>query len=190
MLNAIQAREEYDLRFHPQNRAVAILRVQYLDTAELQSRIDHARELIEAPKESRIHALLTGLREELAFAIERLQERIGSLSPDHAPLQQSGVESQTFWQLFRTDGSDCSGHMEALLSGYVRYARATSDSLSILQALGDEQSAQLMKRLFDAADRNIWFLEFYMEGLALRVDLERLPRFAPIIGHAETVHRP
>jgi DNA-binding ferritin-like protein len=173
MSNAIQAREDY--------KAVAILQQQCLNTAELRSRIDHARKRIDAPDAARIHALLTGLHGELAAVTRLLEERIGTLSPGYAQPQRSHAEQESFWQLFRTDGSDCSGHLEALLAGYLRYARATSDSIAFLQTLGDEESVELMNLTFDAADRSIWFLEFYMEGLALRMDLEHLPEFAPTV---------
>jgi hypothetical protein len=182
MSNAIETREDYDLRLNSRHPAVAILQRHYVDTVELRSRIDHARNLIEAPYAARIQSLLAGLREELAVITKLLQERLASLSPDYNHLQRPHTESEQFWQLFRIDGCDCSGHLEALLSGYVRYARATSDSIALLQTLGDEESVQLMNTMFDAADRSIWFLEFYMEGLALRMDLERLPEFAPTIG--------
>ena len=173
MSNAIQASEDY--------QAVAVLQQQCLDAAELRSRIDHARNRIDAPNAARIHSLLTGLHEELAIVTRLLEERIGTLSPDCASTRRSGDGHESFWQLFRTDGCDCSGHLEALLAGYVRYARATSDSIAFLQTLGDEESVELMKLTFDAADKSIWFLEFYMEGLALHMDLEHLPEFAPTI---------
>ena len=182
MSNAIQDRVDYDLRLNPHHHVVAILQRQYVDTVELRSRIDHARNLIETPYAAPVQSLLAGLREELAVVTKLLQERLGSLSPDYTHLQRPHTESEQFWQLFRIDGCDCSGHLEALLCGYVRYARATSDSIALLQTLGDEESVQLMQMMFDAADSGIWFLEFYMEGLALRMDLERLPEFAPTIG--------
>ena len=179
MLNIISTRGDFDLRFNPIHRSVAVLQRQCLDTSELQTHVEHARKSIDAPEASRIHALLTGLREELAATTSRLQERIESLSPGQRQWPLIIGESQSFWQLFHVDGANCSSHLEALLSGYVRYARSTSESIAFLETLGDQESAQLLKAIFDAADRNIWFLEFYMEGLALRMDLERLPEFAP-----------
>ena len=44
-----------------------------------------------------------------------------------------------------------------------------------------------MKTMFEAADKSIWILEFYMEGLALRADLERLPDFASSIAQAFSI---
>jgi len=187
MSNVFQTEEDYDLRLNPLHRAIAILERRLMDTVELRWHVDHARNLIDAPHAARIHSLLTGLREELAMITRLLRERIRSLSPGYSPLERSHLDPQPFWQLFRIDGCDCSGHLEALLSGYVRYARATSESVSYLQTLGDEESVQLMEKMFDAADKSIWLLEFYMEGLALRTDLERLPEFASTIAQAFSI---
>ena len=176
-----QDREDYDLRLNPLNRAVVVLQRQYLDTAELRSHIDRARDAIDAANAARVCSLLSGVSGELSTCGTLLQERIGSLSPSSPPLQPAEGDSQRFWRLFRTDGPDCSGHLEALLSGYVHYARATSDSIAFLEMLGDADSVTLMQRIFDVADRGIWFIELYMEGLALHMDTGRLPEFTPVI---------
>jgi hypothetical protein len=73
MSNAIQAREDYDLRLNPSNRAVAVLQRQCLDTAELLSHVDHARGAINGRNAACIRSLLTGLRGELTAGAKLLE---------------------------------------------------------------------------------------------------------------------
>jgi hypothetical protein len=40
----------------------------------------------------------------------------------------------------------------------------------------------LMKKIFEVADQGIWFIELYMEVLALRMDTGRLPEFPRALG--------
>jgi hypothetical protein len=87
------------------------------------------------------------------------------------------MDSLPLWRLFDTDGSDSRAHLESLLSGYAHYARTTSDSISMSEMLGDVESVKLLRKIFKAADRGIWFIEFYLEGLALHMDTGRLPAF-------------
>jgi hypothetical protein len=134
-----QTGEDYDLRLNPLNRAVAVLQRHYLDTVELRSHIDRARDVIDAP--DRVRSLLSGVSGELAASGILLQERIETLSPGSGRhLQWAESDSRPFWRLFRLDGSDCSGYLEALLSGCVHFARATSDSITFFEMLGDAES--------------------------------------------------
>ena len=172
-----EIRADYDTRISPLHKAVATLQRQYLDTADLLSHVDHAREVIGGSRVNSIRSLLDGLSEELGSCLSLVKNRMRSLSPELVQFPRTEVEPQAFWRLFRTDGSDCSGHLEALLSGYVHYARATSDSMNLLEMLGDTESVAAMKQIFGAADKGIWFIELYMEGLALRMDTAQLPKF-------------
>lgn len=178
-----QTGEDYDFRLNPLNRAVAVLQRHYLDTVELRWHIDRARDVIDAARADRVRLLLSGVSGELAACGILLQERIETLSPGSGHhLQWAEADSRPFWRLFRLDGSDCSGHLEALLSGCVHFARATSDSITFLEMLGDAESVTLMKKIFDVADQGIWFIELYMEMLALRMDTGRLPEFPRVLG--------
>ena len=48
--------------------------------------------------------------------------------------------------------------------------------------MGDVESLILLERISAVADRGIWFIELYMESLALHMDSEHLPEFTTSIG--------
>jgi DNA-binding ferritin-like protein len=176
-----QVREDHEHRLNPPISSVAALARHVVDTVDLQSHVDFARDQIDAPTATAIQLLLNGLSRELGRCIMLLQERLRSLSPGSVLPRQPRADSLRLWQLFDTDGSDCRAHLESLLSGYVHYARTTSDSISILEMLGEAEGVKLLRKIFKAADRGIWFIEFYLEGLALHMDTRRLPAFTSVI---------
>ena len=173
--------EDYRPDHNPLERAVAVLQRQFVDTVELQLHVDIARENINAGNAPNIGSLLDGMSGELTACCMLLQRRIALLSSDSARARPSETGSEFFWDLFRSDGSDCPAHLEALLSGYAHYARATCDSIAFLQLLGDAESARLLERVSAVAERSLWFIELYMEGLALHMDVGYLPEWTPTI---------
>lgn len=169
--------ESDSLEHNPLRRAITVLERQYLDTVELQAHVDDARKSIYVHNPPNIGLLLEGMSGELTAWRASLEERITSLLPRSVRPRASEIDAQPFWRLFQTDGSDCGAHLEALLSGYAHYSRATCDSIAFLELLGDADSVRLLQKISTAADKAIWFVEIYMEGLALRMDLARLPAF-------------
>jgi len=51
-----------------------------------------------------------------------------------------------------------------------------------MELMGDVESLILLERISAVADRGIWFIELYIESLALHMDGEHLPEFTTIIG--------
>lgn len=182
MSDATPIIEYYEPRLNPLNRAIAVLERQSMDTAGLRSLVDWARAEIHASNAAPIQSLLDGMSRELNAVATLLQRRIASLSAGSARDQTTAENSTLFWRFFRMDASDCAIHLQALLSSYVHFARGNDDSIAFLQVLGDTESVRLLERITDVAKRGIWFIELYIEGLALRMDTARLPEFNPVIG--------
>ena len=65
-----------------------------------------------------------------------------------------------------------------LLCGYARYARQTSEAITSLRRSGDLESSELLRVISNAVERCLWFLEIYLEGLALNSDGSRLPEWS------------
>jgi len=51
---------------------------------------------------------------------------------------------------------------------YARYVRTSSDALAKLERLDDLESARIVGIALAAAEKGLWFIEAYMEGVALR----------------------
>ena len=174
---------DYGTEPTPLHRTVAVLDRQWMDTVELRTHVDQARQCIRAGIPRNIRSLLDGMSCELNACCRMLQDRIAQLSPRFMRSLQSAIESESsFWRLFPTEESDCATHFEALLSGFARYARRASDSVTFMELMGDTESLILLERISAVADRGIWFIELYMESLALHMDSEHLPEFTTIIG--------
>ena len=167
----------------PLHRTVGVLDRQWMDTVELLTHVDQARKCIRAGIPRNIRSLLDGMSCELNACCRLLQDRIAQLSPRFMRSRQSAIESESsFWRLFPTEESDCTTHLEALLSGFARYPRRACDSVTFMELMGDAESLILLERISAVADRGIWFIELYMESLALDMDGEHLPEFTVIIG--------
>ena len=174
---------DYGTEPTPLHRTVAVLDRQWMDTVELLTHVDQARQCIRAGITRNIRSLLDGMSCELNACCRLLQDRIAQLSPTFMRSRQSGIESESsVWRLFPTEESDCTTHLEALLSGFARYARRASDSVTFMELMGDVESLILLERISAVADRGIWFIELYMESLALHMDGEHLPEFTTSIG--------
>jgi hypothetical protein len=164
----------------PLHRTVAVLHRQWLDTAELLTHVNQARQCAGITRN--IRSLLDGMSCELNACCRLLQDRIAQLSPYFMRTRQSRIESESsFWRLFHIEESDCATHLEALLSGFAHYARRVSDSVTFMELMGDVESLILLERISAVAERGMWFIELYMESLALHMDGEHLPEFTTSI---------
>jgi DNA-binding ferritin-like protein len=141
--------------------------------------VDRARGTINGANAPNIRSLLDGLSLELTACFSWLEQRLSSLLANAAATRPSNPESNSFWRLYGAGETDTPAHLEALLSGYAHYARATSDSIEFLVRLGDTESAKVLERVAAVSDKGLWFIELYMEGLALHMDLGHLPSFIP-----------
>src|SRR5437667_423729 len=69
--------------------------------------------------------------------------------------------------------------LESLLCCYAHYARETSAASVSLQRLGDIESSRILAAIMSCVDRCLWFIEIYLEGLALKTDGSQLPDWSP-----------
>src|SRR6266571_5182606 len=159
----------------PAGRSVFILEKQLKDTLELQWHVQQAGIRLGEVDNSKIQSLFDGLTGELRTFVEVIRERLQSLSNEDPHLVE--MTSSPFWRLFSEDDINCFCQLEALLCGYAHYGRQTSQAMATLEQLGDLESLKLLTRIFTATDRCLWFVEIYMESLALNVDTSSLPQW-------------
>lgn len=159
-----------DLR---KRRPIFILENQLMDTLELQWHVHQAGVRLSEIGDAKIEALFDGLTAELRMFIDTIHARLQSLRKEGPHLVE--WTSSSFWRLFAKDDVNGFSQFEALVYGYAHYAKQTSKAIANLDVMGDSESANLLKRIFNATDRCLWFVEIYMEGFALNVDSCGLP---------------
>jgi starvation-inducible DNA-binding protein len=154
-------------------RPLLILEKQLMDTLELCWHVQQARIRPNGATPIKIHLLFDGIASELQIFIEMIRKRLESRSrqePHVVEMMQS-----SYWRLFAPDRLDLHDQLESLLCGYAHYARQTSQAMASLQRQGDLKSFELMAIILKGAEQCLWFLEIYLEGLALNSDSSRLP---------------
>jgi len=108
-----------------------------------------------------------------SFFIASLQKRLKLWKRKEPAVTEP--DQISYWRLFPVDSYDLRDQLEVLLCGYAHYARQTSEACTKLQQAGDLQSSELLAAISKRIDRCLWFLEIHLEGLALRMDDNRLP---------------
>ncbi|HYR84470.1 MAG TPA: hypothetical protein VE422_10375 [Terriglobia bacterium] len=159
-------------------RPVLILEKQLLDTLELCWYVQQARIRTNSAAPMKVHVLFEGMVHELQVFSERIRSRLDSWRKEPHVF---AMKTRAYSRLFSADSLDVHEQLESLLCGYAHYARQTSEAIASLQQLGDLESLELLATVFQAAERCLWFLEIYMEGLAFNTDCSRLPDW-PAIG--------
>ena len=144
---------------------------------DLQVHLRRASRAFQGRVHSRVANLPLYLQRDLLAQERLLARRLESLSRGRAVVPGPATEQQVFWALFPEDGADCRSHLEALVAGYARFMRSTSEIAATVKALTDMESLRILEGLAAIGNRGLWFLEIYLEGLALRMDGVRLPEW-------------
>jgi hypothetical protein len=155
-------------------RVLPVLQHLILHTAELQTRVELARSHV-PEGEGRIPCLLDGLKSELIVCSSLLGGRLDALPKNLHLLVSPTTTPNSFWRLYPAEELDCREHLEALLAGYSHFARNAYDSIRMLESAGDDKSAEVVTRIIATAEKGLCFIELYLEGMALRMDRNRLP---------------
>jgi hypothetical protein len=70
---------------------------------------------------------------------------------------------------------DSRDQLDALLSGYSRYELDTQRNLKAVREAGDAATAALLQRILAMTENNLWFIEAYLEGIAVGLHGRKLP---------------
>jgi len=159
-------------------RTAFVLQWQYLDTLQLRAHLEEARQVLSAAGPENVSSVLGAMSEELSACSLLLRERISSLSPG-TDLQEPTKNAGPFCRMFDSR-TTCQERLEALLSGYLNYARTATILAGVPEILGDATSSQLMATILGVADRSIWLISFSLERLPpLGIDDASRPKVQP-----------
>ena len=155
---------------------VFILERHLTDTLELQRHVQQVRIRSHGGTTTKTQLLFDGMAGELQTIINLIRNRLACCRTEGPHIVENG--SSSYRRLFDADGFEPRELFEALLFGYAHYARQTSEAITSLRRSGDPESAELLAGIFKAVERCLWFLEIYLEGLALNTNGSRLPEWA------------
>ena len=152
----------------------ALILEKYLSaTLQLCWRVEQERLRSSGATPTKTRLLFDGLAGELQFFIASLQKRLKLWKRKEPAVTER--DQTSYWRLFPVDSYDLRDQLEVLLCGYAHHARQTSEACTKLRQAGDLQSSELLATISKRIDRCLWFLEIHLEGLALRMDDNRLP---------------
>jgi DNA-binding ferritin-like protein len=153
-------------------RSLHILERQLVNTLELTWRVRQVRIRSNHATPTKICLLLDNMASGLESFTEKLRKLLHS-SEEQAYAAE--VQPSAYWRLFATDSPDLRAQFESLVCGYARYLRQTSEATVDLKHVGDLKSAELLEAIFATTERRLWFLQIYLEALAVNTDVGRLP---------------
>ena len=74
-----------------------------------------------------------------------------------------------------------------MLSGYSRYELDTRHNLQAAHEIGDLEAAALLQVIATSIEKNLWFLEAYLEGIAVGLHGRKLPPWTSTFDDQGTV---
>jgi len=151
---------------------------------DLNDHLKLAVNALDGRAHSNISNLLRSLLGQLMTHELLLIQRLEILAPGSGNVHDHSQGHQKFWVLYPEENRDCRAHLEALVAGYAGFMRSTSEIATTVKRFADVDSLQLLKDCEAVGNRGLWFLEIYLEGLAVGMDSSRLPRCPESIGAA------
>jgi len=159
---------------------VQLLNKQLADTLDLRSQARQAVFNVRGPYRAELHALFDQLAQELRRFADSIVKHICegggyARATIRSAAQDSGLRDYV--------GDVFDGHdfLQALLSSYSRYERDTLRNIKAAQEIGDAATAALLQAILASIGNSLWFLEAYLEGIAIRLDAKKLPVWTSLI---------
>jgi hypothetical protein len=157
------------------DQIVSLLQRELAIARELTVHLRRASRTLRRRFHPRVAVLLAHLNHDLLAQRRLLAQRLEEMSPGCSGTIGGLPARQNFWALFPTSDADCRSHLDALVAGYARFMRFTSDISAALNLLDDQEGVRILQHFTTAGNRGLWFLEIYLEGLALHMDESHLP---------------
>jgi starvation-inducible DNA-binding protein len=172
------------------NRKLFVRRLnkQLADIIDLRSQARQAHFNVKGPYSQALGSLFDGLARELRRFADLMAERIRALG-GHPAVTVRSVALESNLRDYPTDALDAREHLEALLSSYSLYELNTRHNMKAAQAIGDLETTQLLELILISIEKNLWFLEAYLEGIAVGLHGGKLPQWTPAIESLPNIGR-
>jgi starvation-inducible DNA-binding protein len=156
------------------SKTIQLLNRQLADTVDLRSQARQAHFNVRGAHIQELRSLFDGLARDVRHFADLLAARItASGGTATATVRFSANESAL--RDYPMDAFDARDHLEALLSSYSRYEWDTRNNIKALQEIQDFESVRLLQVILGSIERSLWFLEAYLEGMAIGLHGRKLP---------------
>ena len=151
-----------------------LLNKQLANTVDLRSRARQAHFSVKGPYAEELSTMFDGFARELWSFADLIAQRISALGGLPAATIRF-VARESNLRDYPLDALDAYDHLDALLSSYSRYESHTRYNTKAAHDIGDSETEQLLKVISAAIEKNLWFLEVYLEGVAIGLHGRKLP---------------
>ncbi|PYS01210.1 MAG: DNA starvation/stationary phase protection protein Dps [Acidobacteria bacterium] len=153
-----------------------ILNQQLADTVDLRLQVRQGYWNLRGRYAPELRLLFDGLARELRQFIDLIADRIcvfGGCATASVRIaaQRSSLRN------YPADALEAHDHVEALLSSYSKYEVGALKATKDIEELRDFQTVGLLLEICNAVEKNLWFLEAYLEAIAVGSTGGRLPRW-------------
>jgi starvation-inducible DNA-binding protein len=153
---------------------VRLLNQQLADTLDLRSQARQSYFNVRGSYSQELRLLFDGLARDLRQVADLVAERITDVG-GYAIATVRSVADESGLRHYPTDVLDAHDQLEALLSSYSRYELDTQHNMKAAREIGDSETAALLQVIGVSIENNLWFLEAYLEGIAIGLHGRKLP---------------
>jgi hypothetical protein len=171
----IETMSNLNLRGASTERVIQILTEERSAILELRRHLMHTRTLLRGKLAPRIQELLDGLFVSITHCGDILSVRVHSLCFDSITGPKPAGQSEDTWHVVMGDATHCSEFLHSIQSAYAHCARTTAESMSAMAAVDDQESSAILRWISSTLKESLWFIEIYLEGLAVHMDCGQLP---------------
>jgi starvation-inducible DNA-binding protein len=167
----------YLMRKTPDDGTMTIPRLlnkQLADTLDLRSQARQSYFNVRGLHSQELRSLFDGLSRDLRQFADLIAERINRVG-GYAVATVRSVAHESGLRDYPVDAFDSRDQLEALLSSYSRYELDTQQNMRTAGELGDSGTVELLQSMLVSVENNLWFLEAYLEGVAVGLHGRKLP---------------
>jgi starvation-inducible DNA-binding protein len=156
-----------------------LLNKQLADTVDLRSQARQASFNIRGTYKEELKRMFDGQARELRNWADLLARRIAAAGGTAVATVRL-VSKESRMRDYPVDALTAREHLEALLSSYSRYELNARENLLTAQTLEDPDAITLIQQILTSVEKNLWFLEASLEGVAVGVSSTKLPSWTAI----------
>jgi len=153
---------------------VCLLNKQLADTLDLRLQARQSFFNVKGPYTEELRSLFSGFSKDLSSFADRIAERINQVG-GYAVATVRSVAHESGLRDYPRDILDSHDQLDALLSAYSRYELDTQRNLKTAYEAGDTTTAALLQHMLATTENNLWYLEAYLEGIAVGLHGRKLP---------------
>jgi starvation-inducible DNA-binding protein len=166
---------------NPTAKHTHLLNRQLADTVDLRLQARQARFNVRGPYAPVLQPLFDGLARDLRHFADLIAQRI-TVFGGTASASVRFAASESNLRDYPLDALEAQDHLKALLSGYSRYELDTRRNLDTAEAEGDLETVKLLCAILVSIEKSLWFLEAYLEGIAVGLHGRKLPAWFSTFG--------